>query len=76
MKKVTSGNKDSATAYVCIKNAENLRHYAETKQTRPQICWKYKIIVWLKQNNIGLAPRKYMRKKNPLTFCQGILKMI
>jgi hypothetical protein len=37
MKKVTSENQDSATAYVCIKNAENLRHYAETKQTRPQI---------------------------------------
>ena len=33
MKKVTNENQDSATADICIKNATNLLHYAETKQT-------------------------------------------
>jgi len=30
MKKVTNENQDSATADICLKNATNLLHYAET----------------------------------------------
>jgi hypothetical protein len=40
MKKVTNENQDSATADICIKNATNLLHYAEAKQTRHHLLLK------------------------------------
>jgi hypothetical protein len=40
MKKVTNENQGSATADICLKNATNLLHYAETKQTHHSLLLK------------------------------------